>query len=247
MNAATGDRRQFLRRFQNAVYSLCLGATTSVCVIVSMLVWQDQETSTTQRIATIGTIASSGALIVGFGAGAVALQTWNYTTGLPVLALQVALGTSGFNAPTILVDRNADGGWEGDLPVDQLGLNLRVRNSGRYPAVAPSVLLQCRGFEVWIDHVPEGWTIVDERPGGGVRAIQWDAAGMVVHADSTRQLPNMAVSRLLIDSLDGASIHVSVYASGGFSRRVEIPLRTLRRDAVAEGPRLKMIDDWLAL
>ena len=196
------------RRPMLVVYALLLIAIT---VLVGAFALNWLSSTKDDRLAVISNFLTLGTLLLALVAGIVALVAYAAATGQPDLTVQFMLPGGGFNKIWF-----PGPGLSGSATA----LTVNVRNSSKYSARTPAVVIQFRDCYLNRGQFPSAheWIPTAYNGMGGIVEVQWDGGpNYAIHGDMTRHLPEIWLQGLTRPGESGEMVFRLL--ADGYSRR----------------------------
>ena len=213
---------------------MAVGFVSGVFSIVDLI----SKGAESDRLGEVSAIIGAGTFLLALIAALVALQAFAAATGLPDLNAQLRFGTSPLNAPSFVVEVLDNGSVCSLGSGSQTVGRVRIENRGKYSARNPAIIVRLHNIAGRIeedsDILERDWWVTETSGFAGASGFQWDGgADFLIHGDSTRRLPDLKLGSIFYlgdaPDLNDSSITVELLADGGYRRRVDIPVRLLKR------------------
>lgn len=191
------------------------------------------------RVAVIANLLAFGTLLLALVAGIVALAAYSAATGLPNLWLKInepfALFIEPPTRPIKITFVSDNTRRPTALSLEDNFLRLAVRNSTKYAARTPAVIIEFDGAAIRQDMygVSNDWTATsrDTRT-RDVLALQWDGGpNYAIHGNSTRHLPEVNLQGLYSDpTYQRTEMVISLLADGYSRKEIRLAIRFVTED-----------------
>ena len=204
-----------------------MAALLTIVIAVAVSVRQDFTLS--DRLAAVNAVFAGAAVVLALVGGGIALQSFKSSTGSPEIQVQVWFAGDSANALSVVAESDGDGRLRSINVGGHARLRVRLKNTSQFDASNLLVNVRLEGlfFDQEVGASAGEWRIVDAVEGKGAMGAEW-SGNSLLHAESTRRLPDLDMRRILaVPELGPYNLQLYVAAAGYTTKKHCLPVRVI--------------------